>query len=85
MQICGGRKHPTIRPAPPRPAPPRATYSQQRREGEQAQDAYLLRVEGGRALYSMFATNRLKCRRRRRRAEDGPAPARVALRHRAMT
>ncbi|KIZ07667.1 hypothetical protein MNEG_0282 [Monoraphidium neglectum] len=64
-------------------------WNQLRRPGEanqeeEAQDSYLLRREDDKVTYSLFAT-KLRCRKRKRKAEDDPIPAKVAIMHRELT
>ncbi|KAI8466707.1 MAG: RNA polymerase II-associated [Monoraphidium minutum] len=51
---------------------------------EEAQDSYLVRREGDKVAYSLFAT-KLRCRKRKRKADDDPIPSKVAITHRALT
>ncbi|GBF92417.1 RNA polymerase II-associated factor [Raphidocelis subcapitata] len=47
-----------------------------------AQDAYLMRAEEDKIAYSVFAMDKLLCRKRKRRAEDDPVPEKVVLTNR---
>lgn len=61
------------------------TWSQlRRREDDQAQDAYLMRRMEDKVSYCMFAM-KLRCRKRKRRAEDDPIPAKVTFTNRELT